>query len=273
VDPATNRITNGGVSYDATGNMTAMPGLTMSYDTDNRMYSNSSGETYTYDASGLRAAKTNGTPLEYYFYGVDGSLLQRWTGGYNVYFGSKLIYNGNGTTVTDRLGSVVEKDPYTTTSYFPYGDEPSATDQNRPKFATYYRDSSTALDYAQQRCYSSTLARFTSPDPYGGSAHLADPQTWNRYGYVQNDPVSSNDPSGLGPVTLPPVVPGVNCSSAFINYAADFGETIQQLFDSDQGILTMMSYFEQQGSGSSADKAVWAALDWTFLNRALRENS
>ena len=94
VDPSTNRITSGGVSYDATGNMTAMPGLTMSYDTDNRMYANSSGETYSYDASGLRAAKTNGSPLEYYFYGVDGSLLQRWTGGYNVYFGGKADRKG-----------------------------------------------------------------------------------------------------------------------------------------------------------------------------------
>ena len=202
VDPATNRITNGGVSYDAAGNMTAMPGLTMTYDTDNRMISNSSGETYTYDASGLRAAKTNGSPLEYYFYGVDGSLLQRWTGGYNVYFGGKLIYNGNGTTVTDRLGSVVEKDPSTATRYFPYGDEPAATEQNRPKFATYYRDSATALDYAQQRYYSSTLARFTSPDPYRASGGPADPQSWNRYAYVQNDPVNGNDPRGLETVEI-----------------------------------------------------------------------
>ena len=28
-----------------------------------------------------------------------------------------------------------------------------------------------------------------------------------------------------------------------------------------------MSYFEEQGSGSAADEKVWAALDWTFLNR------
>lgn len=73
--------------------------------------------------------------------------------------------------------------------------------------------------------------------------------------------------SGLGPVTLPPVVTGTNCSTAFINYAAQFGESIQQLFDTDQGILGMMSYFEQQGSGSSSDEKVWAALDWTFINR------
>jgi YD repeat-containing protein len=32
VNPATNRITNSGTSYDAKGNLTAMPGLTMTYD-------------------------------------------------------------------------------------------------------------------------------------------------------------------------------------------------------------------------------------------------
>lgn len=59
----------------------------------------------------------------------------------------------------------------------------------------------------------------------------------------------------------------MNCSTAFINYAAQFGETIQQLFDSDAGILGLMNYFEQQGSGSKADQQVWAALDWVFLDR------
>ena len=195
VDPATNWMTNQGASYDANGNLTAMPGLTMSYDTDNRMISNSSGDSYLYDASGQRVKKTNGYNTSIYFYGIDGNLLNV-PAGYNVYFGSKLIYNG-ATVVTDRLGSVVEKDPWTSSRYFPYGDESSTTDQNRPKFATYYRDGSTALDYAQQRYYASTLGGFTSPDPYMASGGPADPQSWNRYAYVQNDPVNYYDPEGL----------------------------------------------------------------------------
>jgi uncharacterized protein RhaS with RHS repeats len=50
---------------------------------------------------------------------------------------------------------------------------------------------------AVNRYYSSTLARFTTPDPYRASGGPADPQSWNRYTYVQNDPVNFSDPSGL----------------------------------------------------------------------------
>jgi RHS repeat-associated protein len=91
----------------------------------------------------------------------------------------------------------MKKDPSTTTRYFPYGDEPATTTQDRPKFATYYRDSVTALDYAQQRYYASTLGRFTTPDPYMASGGPPDPQSWNRYAYVRNDPVNYLDPEGL----------------------------------------------------------------------------
>ena len=37
VNPANNRITTGGYSYDANGNLAAMPLLTLSYDVDNRL--------------------------------------------------------------------------------------------------------------------------------------------------------------------------------------------------------------------------------------------
>jgi RHS repeat-associated protein len=55
-------------------------------------------------------------------------------------------------------------------AYFPYGVEYTATGNNTEKYATYTRDSVTGLDYAMNRYYSSQWGRFTSPDPYGGSA-------------------------------------------------------------------------------------------------------
>jgi hypothetical protein len=35
------------------------------------------------------------------------------------------------------------------------------------------------------------------PDPYSGSMSIGDPQSFNRYGYVRNDPVNLVDPGGL----------------------------------------------------------------------------
>jgi RHS repeat-associated protein len=137
---------------------------------------------------------------------VDGSLLGTYgrTNGpfrgeswdVNVYFAGRQIWQAatlggpNPRPVSpDRLGSAVK--------HFPYGDEPTAIGQDSVKFATYYRDQITALDYARNRYYSSTIARFTTADPYGGSARPDAPQTWNRYSYVGGDPVNRNDPSGL----------------------------------------------------------------------------
>ena len=59
------------------------------------------------------------------------------------------------------------------------------------------RTTTMASSTVVQRYYASTLGRFTSPDPYGGSADGKDPQSWNRYSYVQDDPVNHNDPSGM----------------------------------------------------------------------------
>jgi RHS repeat-associated protein len=198
------------MSYDANGNLTAMPGMTMTYDVSNRLTSATQGSTdrYFYDPAGRRVFRKE----RICFYGVDGSLLGEYSPnseGYSstessVYFGKRLLWKGaayyfffSGYTIhDDRLGSAVY-DGTAAPKYFPYGDEPSTTTQNRPKFATYYREGTTGLDYAQQRYYASTLGRFTTPDPYQASGGPADPQSWNRYAYVQNDPVNYNDPEGL----------------------------------------------------------------------------
>jgi RHS repeat-associated protein len=64
-------------------------------------------------------------------------------------------------------------------------------------FATYTREAATGLDYANQRYYASVYGRFNSPDPFGGSAGIYNPGSWNRYAYSLGDPVNNYDPSGL----------------------------------------------------------------------------
>ncbi len=88
------------------------------------------------------------------------------------------------------------------TDYYPYGGEyppfcSTISDQNY-KFTGKERDSETGLDYFGARYYASNMGRFSSPDPKLLTArHLVYPQKWNKYAYVQNNPLTSIDPDGL----------------------------------------------------------------------------
>ncbi len=70
-------------------------------------------------------------------------------------------------------------------------------DSTRQKFTGYERDEETNLDFAQARMHNYNHGRFTSPDPYSGSANLADPQSLHRYSYALNNPNYYTDPTGL----------------------------------------------------------------------------
>jgi RHS repeat-associated protein len=180
-----------------------MPNLTLTLDVENRLvqsvHSSNGTERYVYDPSNQRVWKQEPSRTLVFFYGVEGNLLATYgdesNTDYNVYFGSKLVWAeaspgiAAGPVTPDRLGSTVR--------HFPYGSESTATGEDRVKFATYYRDQTSTLDYARNRYYSRSIARFTTPDPYGGSASPSNPQSWNRYAYVRSDPVNHNDPGGL----------------------------------------------------------------------------
>ncbi len=203
-DPTTNRLTTSSYSYDANGNLTYMSGAPVTnynYDVENRLVSETGGDIYSYGPDNLRVYKKepNGTE-RIFFFELTGELLAAYNPGSsfqsvlnNVYFGHRLIPPSG--TFTDRLGSVNWSG-----GYFPYGEESSPTAEDTFKYATYYRDQTTGLDYAKHRYYSSILGRFLTPDPYkannGGAGNPADPGSWNRYGYVGGDPVNFNDPGG-----------------------------------------------------------------------------
>ncbi|MBI2679147.1 MAG: RHS repeat-associated core domain-containing protein [Candidatus Koribacter versatilis] len=95
---------------------------------------------------------------------------------------------------------------YRTFGHFPYGETWYETGAaSRQKFTTYERDGESGLDYAIMRSYSSTLGRFSAPDPLAGS--VGNPQSLDRYTYVESDPIDSIDPLGLwkrGPALCPP---------------------------------------------------------------------
>jgi RHS repeat-associated protein len=120
---------------------------------------------------------------------------------YDMYFAGKLLRSNSKPVVLDRLGSVRAwidtSNSVNRIKYYPFGEERKVTYSNRKKFGTYLRDDFSGLDYAEQRYYSSALGRFITPDPYLGSIRLGNPDTWNRYAYVGNNPINYTDPHGL----------------------------------------------------------------------------
>jgi RHS repeat-associated protein len=112
----------------------------------------------------------------------------------------------------DHLGSTrMMTGPQSTAyhDYLPFGEEiPSGaggrgilygeTDDPRQKFTGKERDAETGLDWFGTRYLSSAQGRFTSPDKPFADQHPEDPQSWNLYGYVRNNPLRMVDDDGEG---------------------------------------------------------------------------
>ena len=64
------------------------------------------------------------------------------------------------------------------------------------RFTGKERDAETGLDYFGARYMSAAQGRFTSPDAPFADQHPDDPQSWNLYAYVRNNPMNGVDPDG-----------------------------------------------------------------------------
>jgi len=96
--------------------------------------------------------------------------------------------------VTNSSGNVVS-----TLELDPWGGNTSRNNNDvfQPHRFTNYERDLNASDEAMFRRYNRWWSRFDQPDPYGGSYDFTNPQSFNRYAYVQNDPVNYIDPLGL----------------------------------------------------------------------------
>jgi RHS repeat-associated protein len=91
--------------------------------------------------------------------------------------------------------------------FLPFGEELTIGGRNdlpsyapaspRQSFTGYEKDLETGMDYAQARYYAGGQGRFISVDPKLASGRTHNPQTWNRYAYVGNNPTIITDPLGL----------------------------------------------------------------------------
>ena len=103
-----------------------------------------------------------------------------------------------GSLGTERMRTSSNGSVEGTYTSFPWGDSevPTGTDTDANHFATLDHDTESNTDHAEFRQYSNTQGRFLSPDPYDGSYDPTNPQSFNRYVYAMNNPLSNIDPSG-----------------------------------------------------------------------------
>ncbi len=222
VDPATNKLV--GYVFDNAGNTkTDANGQTFIYDGENKQVqvSNASGIVgqYFYDGDGKRVKKvvpaTGETTV--FVYDASGKMVAEYS---TVISSAPQVsyltsdHLGSPRINTDQNGVVIARH-----DYLPFGEEiarPSyGADSTRQKFTAYERDTESELDFAQARFYNKTHGRFTSVDPYNiifaaedaekekegkgqklFNDYISQPQNWNRYAYVWNNPLRNTDPDG-----------------------------------------------------------------------------
>lgn len=221
-----NRIT--GSSYDSAGNLLNDGTHTYTYDGENKISKVDGTSAYVYDGGGQRVRKLVGENVRF-IYGIDGQLIAEYSGSTGallkeyVYGPTGLVatieptaLNSNGTryTTPDHLGSprVITNSSAGVVSrhdYKPFGEEIGAgiggrtvgmefgvAEGLRKKFTSHERDTETGLDYMQARYFHAPHGRFTTADPLLASGRVGNPQSWNRYSYVLNNPIRLVDPSG-----------------------------------------------------------------------------
>jgi RHS repeat-associated protein len=220
-----------GFGYDPAGNMTSNGSSGYVYDDENRLIA-TAGNSYIYDGDGERVEKctqgsTPGTcatsatgtlywrglgsaPLSetdlsgniqntYVFFNGQRIARSDSAGAIHYYFSDHLGSHG---VVENATGSSCEQD----IDYYPFGGQEQdycPTSTQNYKFTGKERDAESGLDNFGARYNASTMGRFMTPDPVSATPlHLINPQRWNMYSYVMNNPLTYIDPDGKDAIAV-----------------------------------------------------------------------
>jgi RHS repeat-associated protein len=216
---STNRYTLGGTSYDADGNVLNDTFNTYTWDAEGKPlstdYVSTGGETFTftYDAFGHKVEwLANGAyEASYVYIGNIRLSATGQTAGYSEFPlpGGSVLSQGGGNTgvqLADWQGTIRAFISSTggtegeSTAHAPFGEAYAYTGGYPQSFTGQLNDQnmSNTTYYFPERQLRSSQGRWLSPDPSGLNAvSRTDPQTWNRYAYVGNNPLSKIDPMGL----------------------------------------------------------------------------
>ena len=191
-------------TYDANGNMTARGSQAITWDTENRVTAVTGGASFVYDGDGKRIKKTeNGVTMVYVnrYYQKNTTASEVTT---YYYLGGRLVALKKGTSLEyvhqDHLGGTVlstntSANQVSSLGYLPFGGSRLSTGAlGTDRKFTGQRLDNSGLYYFNARYYDPALGRFVSADTLVPAPW--DPQQWNRYTYVGNNPVRYTDPTG-----------------------------------------------------------------------------
>ncbi len=239
---STNRYTLAGTSYDANGNLLNDTFHTYTWNVENRPVT-VDAIALTYDAFGRIVEKNNGGVYSQYLYDVSGNKFATMNG-QSLSIGLVPLPGGiqavfdpanSGYRIPDWLGSVrfASKSNRTYSSslaFAPFGERYSSGGSAPSNYTfTGMINGSVTDEYDfPARSLQTTQGRWISPDPAGLDAvDPTNPQTWNRYAYVTNNPLLFTDPDGMqtggspcGPMQYG--ISGCNNSGNFPSLAGGF---------------------------------------------------
>ena len=201
----------GGYSYDLAGNLTFDGINQLTFDAENHLHPTGS-VTYSYDGDGHRVQTVTGDGTTQFWYDDDGTVISTtgaWQRDYVYFNGRRLAYFapssgnqhyywsdhlGSARVMSNSDGSSIEWEA----DYFPYGTRQVYNNflDNFFLFTGDQFDYELGYNYAVAREQSPVLGRFLGPDQPFADQSPADPQTWNLYSYVRDNPLAFSDPNG-----------------------------------------------------------------------------
>jgi RHS repeat-associated protein len=188
-------------TWDATGRPVIIDGVGVTYDALGRMVERDSGGTYTqvvYAPTGGKLALMSGQTLSKAFVSLSGGAVA-------VYNSSGLAYYRHPDWLgSSRFASTPARALYFDGANAPFGENYAQTGTTDLSFTGMNQDTVSNLFDFPAREYNAIQGRWPSPDPKGiSSVRTKDPQTWNRYAYVRNNPLKLTDPTGESFVDCP----------------------------------------------------------------------
>jgi RHS repeat-associated protein len=237
-----NHYTLGGTSYDGNGNLTNDTFNTYAWDADGNTaginLSGSAPTAITYDAFDRIVEENNSGTYKQILYSPTGGKLALMAKQVNNYVflplpgGEQATYTGSTIRFRhyDWLGSArfessMGEAEYGDAAYAPFGEPYAIGKTPYLSFTGQQQDTVSGTYDFLYREYNPVQGRWIRPDPSGLSAvNPSNPQSWNRYAYVLNNPLSNVDPLGLYCDYSDPNDPSSGFDPSQFDYNSNSGE-------------------------------------------------